>query len=129
MKKRIVSFVAVMSLVFAMSATAAFAASYTFKFEGSFIGSLKTSSAQTVQTLNAAYVNPSASAVPTTYYLCTTASDTTNVTNWITDVSTAGKRSFTYNSGYGGVNNQYKLAGYPSNWDFVDYTVTGSWSP
>lgn len=128
MKKKVISFTAVLSLVFAMSVSA-FAASYTFNFKTPFVGSLLSTSAVAVKSLKTAYVNPNTSATPTTYFLGTTASVTTNATNYFTNVSTSGKRSFTYNAGYGGVGTQYKLAGYPSNFDFQNYKVAGTWSP
>lgn len=128
MKKRIVSFSIVLSLVYAMTATA-FAASFDFHFTPPFTGSLNTTGLQEVTQLDAAYVNPSTSATPTTYYLATSSSNTIAATDFIKDVSTSGKRSFTYKTNYGGIGTKYKLGGYPSNFDFLEYDVEGTWSP
>ncbi|MBP1994325.1 hypothetical protein [Paenibacillus eucommiae] len=129
MKKRIsmISFVAVLCLVF--GSVSAFAASFSFHFTPPFVGSLKSTSTQKVTTLAAAYVNPSTSATPTSYFLSPTPGSSTNATNIITDISTSGSRSLTYNSGYGGMGTSLCLSGYPSNFDFVDYNIAGTWSP
>jgi len=128
MKKGLISFGAALILVFGMSVTA-FAASFSFSFTPPFAGSMQSTFLQEVTSINSAYVNPSHSATPTNYFLSPNQKSSTTATNILTDISTSGKRTFTYNSGYGGIGNKYCLSGYPSNWDFVDYTVSGSWSP
>lgn len=127
-KKRIASLGLALCLVIGTSASA-FAAPYSFHFSPPFVGSLQSTSSQTVQTLNAAYVNPSTSATPTSYYLSPPGSTSANATNIISDISTSGSRSFTYNSGYGGKGTSLILNACPSNFDFVDYNVSGTWSP
>jgi hypothetical protein len=128
MKKRIISFVLALSLVFAMSVSA-FAASYAFFISPPFVGSLKSTATQIVVSGTAANVNPSTSATPTSYYLSPTPGSSTTATGVLTSISTSGYRGFTYNSGYGGVGNYYCLSGYPSNSDFLTYNVGGTWSP
>lgn len=47
----------------------------------------------------------------------------------ITNITTSGKRSFTYYDGYGGIGNKYCLSGYPTHWDYTPYSISGTWSP
>jgi hypothetical protein len=50
------------------------------------------------------------------------------VSNARTNV-TSGIAHFTYNSGYGGAGQRYKLTGYPSNMNFLEYRAAGNWKP
>jgi hypothetical protein len=129
MKKRLISTVAGAILLLSVSASA-FAASYNFYFQPPFAGSMNSSGPSTVATSNSAYVQPNNpnSFTATNFFLNTSYNGSTNATNIITNVTTAGKRSFTYNSGYGGIGNSYYLSGYPSNFDFTNYEVFGGWS-
>ena len=128
MKKRIVS--SVLALLLGVGVpTSAFALSYAFYLQPPFVGSLVSTDLHRVDTTNSAYVNPSYSATPTNYFLSPQPYSSINATNIVTNVSTAGYRGLSYNSVYGGQGTYYALSAYPSNFDFIDYLVAGTWSP
>lgn len=128
MKRRIVVSVLSILLVVGVPVSAA-ALDYDFVFKPPFAGSMLSTDLYDVEQADSAYVRPLISATPTTYFLSPTPFTSTEATNYVTDISTSGKRSFTYKSGYGSVGNEYCLSGFPSNYDFVRYYVYGDWSP
>lgn len=75
------------------------------------------------------YVSPATYTMSTTY--CITLKDyppTTVVSSYIT-TGTPGKEYFTYLSGYGGNNQEYRMLFYPSQSNFSTYYVSGTWHP
>lgn len=127
MKKKIKCLCVVMALVMICSASA-FAASYNFIISPPYAGCVKFSNKIEV-TGSTPYVNPSVAATPTTYVIVPKAATGVYATNIITGISTAGRRNFTYNSGYGGLKQSYYLAGHSTEIDFLTYTVKGTWAP
>lgn len=135
MKKKIRAALLALMMVTALGTQASAAqstASYNFHFVPPFTGCLEITQAATEA--NPSYkpfVKPNKSSAATRYYLLT---DETylngdylpNVTNYV-EVSTAVKRTFTYKSGYGGIDTYYHLAGYPVNMDFSQYWISGTW--
>lgn len=77
------------------------------------------------------YVWPYISATPTNYFLSPKRKSATQATNIIQNVSSPGKRYFTYLPGYGGVDSLLCLSGYPTStyYEFTTYRVYGEWSP
>ncbi|GKU77277.1 hypothetical protein [Paenibacillus sp. L3-i20] len=127
MKKQMVSITTALCLTFLLSASV-FAANFDFTFTPPFLGSLKSSSSQLVPVASSPYVNPSQSSASTTYYLSPSNATTTAATNYQSSHK-SGTHSFTYRRGYGGSGTSVKLNGYPTNDNFENYTINGTWSP
>ncbi|TYQ16695.1 UNVERIFIED_CONTAM: hypothetical protein Cloal_3263 [Acetivibrio alkalicellulosi] len=129
-KKRVVAFVLVLCVFFMVSITS-FANNHEFRLviRPPFPGSMQSTSRQRVDYLNNAFVNPALSQVPTNYFLSPEPGSRIQATEVIENISTPGKRWFTYFSGYEGIGNRYCLSAYPANWNFDAYTTRGTWSP
>lgn len=127
MKKKIKCLCVVMALAMICSASA-FAASYNFPIVPPYSGCIQYSSG-VQRTSGTPYVSPSVAATPTTYVIVPEQNTHNFATNIITSVSTAGRRNFTYNSGYGGTGHTYYLAGHSTERSFLAYTVRGTWNP
>lgn len=112
-----------------LTVTALAAHDYDFSFDGEYVGSMNSTDLKKVEKRDSAFVNPSKASVPTNYFLSTDQKSYREVTNIITNVTTSGKRSFTYYDGYGGLGNRYCLSGYPTHWDYTPYSISGTWSP
>lgn len=126
--KRKVSTILVITLLMTMGVTA-YAASYSFHFEPPFVGCIQHSSSQKADGNYSAYVDPSGTTNATTYVLTMPSSSSTDtVSNYKTNV-TSSKTYFTYDTGYGGEGQWYKLTGYPSNSNFQEYYSAGTWKP
>lgn len=97
---------------------------YDFTFRPPFAGCAKETSRQDRSGATPPYVSPAGATANTTYCLRDYG---TVVSNYIT-TGTAGRKNFTYNSGY-----EYlaegNLLGYPQNHDFLQYRVYGTWGP
>lgn len=120
--------ISVLSL-FVIGSTSAFAASYYFNFEGSFVGSIQHSFPRAADGNFTPYVYPNGTTNATSYVLTKSASNSTSeVSNFRTNI-TSGKHNFTYKKGFGGSGQDYKMTGYPSNSDFQDYKAAGTWKP
>lgn len=107
----------------------AYASSYSFHFEPPFVGSIQHAPASRADGAFTPYVQPSGTTNATTYVL--TISDwnsTQSVSDFRTDI-TSGRAYFTYDTGYGGYGQYYKLTAYPSYYDFQEYYAAGSWKP
>lgn len=129
MRKRIIILIAVLCL-FAVSGTALAAEySYSFTFNPPFVGSLRYTEPRIRRVGDTPYVWPNYSTTPTNYVLVTEHSVTTPATNTLKEIYTAGKRYFSYLPNYGGYDEAYRLAGYPTYTDFDTYTISGKWSP
>lgn len=111
-----------------LSSVSAFAASYNFTFTPPFAGSAKSSSLVTADGKFTAYVDPGGTTNATTYVLTRGTSQAATVSNFRTDVTSA-RSNFTYDTGYGGAGQKYKLTGYPSNHNFQAYKAAGTWKP
>lgn len=62
------------------------------------------------------------------YFLSPTRKSAVNATD-IVPISSAGQRTFTWKSGYGGLNGYYCLSAYPAvTGAYDDYNVSGTWS-
>jgi hypothetical protein len=129
MKKKILTSIATFCLLMGITVTALASQNFDFTIRPPFIGSMVSSNLVTVTTGMSPFVNPNVSATPTTYFLSPQRVSSTQATQLISNVSTAGRRNFTYLTGYGGVGNRYCLSAYPSNTSFLEYRVTGTWSP
>jgi hypothetical protein len=112
-----------------MGSVSALAATYSFNFTPPFTGSVRHSTPTTADGAKTPYVDPSGTTNATTYVLTLPATGSTSeVTNFKTGVTSA-KTYFVYKSGYGGAGQSYKLSGYPSNYDFQQYSAAGAWKP
>lgn len=131
MKKRIIATIGALTILLSISITVLAASSYNYSFTLTppYGGSLKSTARQTVKTGDSPFVHPNVSATPTNYFLSPLQLSTTQATNIVSNISTVGKRNFSYLSGYGGVGNSYCLSAYPTNIHFLEYRVTGTWSP
>lgn len=106
-----------------------FAATYDFYFEPPFAGSIQHSLPSEADGAFTPYVCPYGTTNATTYVLTQPEyNSTSTVSNYITDV-TSGIHYFTYETGYGGSGQDYKLSGYPSDFYFQQYTDSGNWKP
>lgn len=106
-----------------------FAATYNFKFEPPFLGSAKHSKPAVADGKFTPYVYPTGSTSATTYVLTKKEPlSIEKVSNFRTNV-TSGKKTFTYDQGFGGSGQSYKLSGYPSNQNFQGYDAAGTWKP
>lgn len=137
MKKRFLAIIAVILCMFSFSCNV-FAAqtprSYTFGYtQGEKVKLRLSSNPYNPTSGYRPYVNPSASSTITRYYLVSKdVIDDGDVipaaTNYLS-VSTAGKKYFTYNTGYGGTGEKYYLGGYPLESGYYSYTIGGTWAP
>lgn len=128
MKKNLKCLCIVMAVVM-ISCSAVFAASYTFTMIPPYDGCIRYSTG-VHRTGGTPYVNPSVATIyPSTYVLVPQQSTRVLATKALTNISTAGRRNFTYNTGYGGNGQTYYLAGHCTEKKFEMYTVTGTWSP
>ncbi len=143
MKKRFknsrgrISILAAACLMVALCGTAMAAAqSYAHTFKPPHAGSLWSSYEQIVETNTRAdaYVTHDTATVPTSHVLMLKKGTVTSplyddlVTNTITNFATAGKRFFTYKTGYGGQGSRYYMNSYPTKSEFPAYTLSGTWN-
>ena len=129
MNKKIVRLIIIVCLLVCAFTGTAFARSYNFLIEPPYVGSLVSTFLYRVDTgTPTPYINPSISSTPTNYVLSPERYSSTVATNFRTNISTPGYRSFTYNSGYGGVGTSYCLSGYPTYFEYATYIVYGDWS-
>ena len=128
MKKRIA--IITMILIIALISVGPVFASYyySFTFSPPFAGSMKWDSDEDVSGLSP-YVDPNGSSAKTNYFLTTAPGETVLATHIVYEVDTTARRYFTYQTGYGGVGQDYCLAGFPSNFDFNYYYIPGVWLP
>lgn len=106
-----------------------FAANYSFSFTPPFLGSAKYSASSVADGKFTPYVSPGGTTAATSYVLIRPPlSNITTVSNIKTNV-TYGKTNFTYDTGYGGGGQSYRLMGYPSNQNFQAFSAAGSWKP
>ncbi len=74
------------------------------------------------------YVSPSKNTILTNYFLSTEGGSTITATNIIV-ADNPGKRSFSWQPGYGGVGTAYCLSAYPGVTGVYDaYNVEGTWA-
>lgn len=114
------------TLIASMGLTAA-AANYSILIKNPFTSSLN-STTEKLKATSSPYVSPSVASPPTGYFLAPERISTYEATNIIVDVTTPGRRNFTYKSGYGGANSSYYLSAFPRVSSFNDYWVNGDWS-
>ncbi|GAE29745.1 hypothetical protein [Halalkalibacter hemicellulosilyticus] len=86
------------------------AANYSFTFNPPFAGSLQSTTLVTKSSGTSPFVNPSHSSTPTNYFLSPTRFSSTTATNIVSNISTSGRRGFSYSSGYGGSGQSYCLS-------------------
>ena len=127
MKKKNLFLIVALGLL--MITGSAMAYTYDFTFSPPYSGCMNSTGLNKLSG-GTPYVYPKVSSTPTSYYLASTPySGLTEVTNYIVNISTPGKRYFTYNSGEGYGNKRYCLSGYPTNYNFSMYNVYGDWQP
>lgn len=115
-------------LLFSLSSMSVFAANYyDFKFSGQITGNATHAGPVQADGKFNPYVNPDGTTNATTYVL-TLPSSLTSVSSFRTNV-TSGKKYFTYDQGFGGKDQPYRLTGYPSNIDYQAYVAAGTWKP
>lgn len=128
-KRNITKIIVLVLSLLAVTSVSVFATTYNFYFKPPFIGSIRHSSPATANGAFTPYVQPSGTTNATTYVLTMPEPDSiVTVSNARTNV-TSGIAHFTYNSGYGGAGQRYKLTGYPSNMNFLEYRAAGNWKP
>lgn len=129
MLKRNVTKILVLMCVLILGSVSAFAATYNFYFTPPFVGSIQHSSPATADGAFTPYVHPSGTTNATTYVLTMPEFNSiVTVSNVRTNI-TSGRAHFTYNPGFGGAGQRYKLTGYPSNTNFQEYRAAGNWKP
>ena len=128
MKKKIKCLCVVMALVMICSASV-IAAAYTFTITPPYAGCIRYTTNSVAVTGSTPYVSPSVAATPTTYVIVPGKAAANYATNILTGISTAGRRNFTYNPGYGGSGQRYYLAAHSTETQFLQYKVTGTWNP
>lgn len=123
MKKRILTCLLVVTLVFVLAGTALAVAPYSFYFTAN--NGLQTSGP--APATSHPYVQPSNYAQSTTYYLY--AGTSSVVASYSVSTGSTTSCSFTYLSGYGGTGQYYGMAGHPTVLvNFGNYSVGGNWS-
>lgn len=128
-KRKVTKTVVLALCLLMLTSVSVFAASYSFHFKPPFAGCIQHSSPATADGKFTPYVDPDGTTNATTYVLTMPdAGSTVTVSNFKENVTSA-KTYFTYNSGYGGSGQKYKLTGYPSNYDFQEYYAAGTWKP
>lgn len=131
MKKKITVIMIILLLVF-VAVGPVFAEPpyyYYFIFDPPFAGSMNWDSPSQFVSGSSSYVDPNGSSAETNYFLTTQPGEIILATYILYEVETTTKRYFTYQTGYGGIGQKYCLAGYPSNYDFNYYTISGYWLP
>lgn len=114
------------TLIVSMGMTAA-AASFNLRIKNPYTSSLTSTGLMEV-TGSQPYVYPKVATPPTGYILSPKRFSTQEATNIIVDVTTPGKRFFTYQPNYGGAGSSYCLSAFPRVSSFNDYSVNGEWS-
>lgn len=131
MKKKIRAALLALMMVTALG-TQAFAYSYSFSFKQPYDSSW-TKTQICYGATSSPYVSPSATSAKTMYYLIPKdVANAGHVDPAASDYYTTtkkGRHDFTYRSGYGGAGQKYYLAACPTEWDFYDYKIGGTWSP
>ena len=124
MARKMISLLLILTM---LCVSSALAYSYDFEFEPPFVGSIESTSRESV-TGNRPYVDPDGSAAETVYFLSPTRHSSTTASNFIYR-SSSSIGYFDYSGSYGGAGTSYCLSGYPSSIDFNAYTIGGSWAP
>lgn len=114
------------TLIASMGLTAG-AATFGLAIMNPYSSSL-TSTVYTSVATSTPYVSPSVASPPTSYFLSAEPKSIYNATEIISNLTTPGRRYFTYRPGYGGANTSYYLSAFPAISSFNDYTVEGTWS-
>lgn len=128
-KRKISKLILLVMCLLTVGTVSALAVGYDFHFKPPFTGSIQHSSPAVADGSFTPYVDPDGTTNATTYVLTRpTSGSTDTVSSFATNV-TSSKTSFTYNTGYGGAGQSYKLTGYPSNADFQEYYADGEWKP
>jgi len=130
MKKSITA-LAVIVILLLVSVCPAFAEpyNYSFTFTPPFGGSMRWVYPNQYVSGSTPYVDPNGSSAETNYFLTTDYGEIVLATYLLCRVDTTSRRYFTYQQGYGGLNQDYCFAGYPSNVDFNYYQISGIWLP
>lgn len=115
------------TLIASMGLTAA-AYNYGLNIKNPFNTSLTSTTTERVSG-STPYVSPNVASSPTGYFLSAQPESIDEATNILTNVTTPGRRNFTYKSGFGGSGSRYCLSAYPTELDFLDYVVQGTWMP
>ena len=127
LKKKILALFTCMALLCAMGMTAS-AASFNLLMKKPDASGNTIRYTTSMLSTSSPYVNPTVYAVPTTYFLALPNRDAYNVSTTVKEVSTPGRRSFTYYSGYGGSGQYYRMGAMPISRNYNEYRVNGSWS-
>jgi len=130
MRKRMLSILMLVCLLFAICATPASAYTFRFNFPSSDqISSSMRSTSFSYQSKGATpYVSTNVTTISTLYFMSPSRLSSTNATN-IVYITSKTTKNFTWRSGYGGVGNAYYLSGCPNtnNGTWNAYSSNGSW--
>ncbi|MBZ4665362.1 MAG: hypothetical protein JG770_615 [Mahella sp.] len=129
MFKRKVKVMLLVVCLLMVGSVSAFAVTYSFHFEPPFVGSVQHSPSAMADGTFTPYVDPSGTTNATTYVLTLPSPGSIDTVSSFAPNVTSAKTYFTYNSGFGGLGQYYKLTGYPSNSDFQEYYAAGGWKP
>ena len=113
------------TLIASMGLTAG-AYSYKLNIMNPFNTSLTSTTTEQVSG-STPYVSPNVASSPTGYFLSARPESIDQATNIVGDITTPGRRYFTYKPGFGGSGNRYCLSAYPTEINFLDYVVQGTW--
>lgn len=129
MLKKVLAMAGALTMVFASIGTTVFAAdSYNLTIPSPYVGSLQSTELLEKERGTSPYVDPSKNTLVTKYFLSPEPGSSVTATNIVT-TSTTAKKSFTYESGYGGVGTDYCLSAYPGvTGSYDEYVVSGTWS-
>ncbi len=114
------------SLILTMGMSAA-AYNYNLPIDNPFFGSLESTPDNQAAT-SSPFVNPSIASAPTGYFLSPQRQTSIKASN-VKTATTPGRMGFTYASGYGGSGTKYYLSAFPTEANYNDYVVYGTWSP
>lgn len=128
-KKAFIVVLVGLSLTTALPKETFAASSYRLRLTYPFPGSMDSDGPETKVRGTTPFVNPDIATTATNYYLSPGAGSRDEATRQIRNVTTTGRRNFTYNSGYGGAGNVLYINGYPDRMEYRSYTATGTWSP
>lgn len=127
-KKAFIVFVLGLTLITAVPKEA-FAASYSLWLPYPLAGSMRSAGPVKKTSTGTPYVNPAIATTPTNYMLSPQSKSDIKATGIIRNVTDAGRKNFSYLSGYGGQGSSLYLSAYPDRSEYDPYRVRGTWSP
>lgn len=105
-----------------------FARSYSLDIPGTYVHSMRSTSSYVKTTSSTPYVKPNKNSISTNYFLSPKPLSSTQATD-IIPISSIEKKTFTWKTGYGGIDTSYCLSAYPNvTGDYDAYNVSGEWS-